>query len=195
MADCARLHTPEDARALARQGAPVHDRVAAAMLPICRQGRLQNPEHRRPHLLWSIQIPSEAAAERYVNSEVKYMISLTDTSSSFIGFPYDDDEFWLSVDINSNEHLYDARDAAADGLAPHDAYMENVMPEFSDIFSSFHRSECTPTAQTNLCASCLGQSRVRRKCGRCGQYVYCSKSCQKAHWKSGHREQCSTPSV
>jgi len=27
-------------------------------------------------------------------------------------------------------------------------------------------------------------------CGRCGLVVYCSKDCQRAHWKVNHKQRC-----
>ena len=32
-----------------------------------------------------------------------------------------------------------------------------------------------------------------KKCGRCGKAYYCSKNCQKKHWKSGHKRNCQPP--
>ena len=32
-----------------------------------------------------------------------------------------------------------------------------------------------------------------KKCGRCEKAYYCSKDCQKKHWKSGHKRNCQPP--
>lgn len=32
--------------------------------------------------------------------------------------------------------------------------------------------------------------RYLKVCGRCMLFTYCSKGCQKAHWRRGHREEC-----
>ena len=29
-----------------------------------------------------------------------------------------------------------------------------------------------------------------KKCAKCKQVFYCSRECQVAHWKSGHRREC-----
>ena len=42
------------------------------------------------------------------------------------------------------------------------------------------------------CAGCLKPIETRLRCGACGKTVYCSRSCQKKHWKLGHRELCGT---
>ena len=49
-----------------------------------------------------------------------------------------------------------------------------------------------PDAQT--CANCLavlGRAGVANlKCARCGLVAYCSKDCQRAHWKANHKQFC-----
>ena len=40
-----------------------------------------------------------------------------------------------------------------------------------------------------ICANC-GGTAPQRRCSRCGSASYCSKECQRAHWKKGHRDQC-----
>ena len=49
-----------------------------------------------------------------------------------------------------------------------------------------------PDAQT--CAHCLavlGRAGVANlKCVRCGLVAYCSKDCQRAHWKANHKAFC-----
>ena len=49
-----------------------------------------------------------------------------------------------------------------------------------------------PDAQT--CAHCLavlGKTGVANlKCVRCGLVAYCSKDCQRAHWKANHKQFC-----
>jgi len=33
------------------------------------------------------------------------------------------------------------------------------------------------------------------KCGACKEALYCNRSCQKAHWKAGHKQQCQTAKI
>ena len=54
----------------------------------------------------------------------------------------------------------------------------------------------------NICAYCnagYGNNKPfpttgKGLCGRCKQVQYCSRECQKAHWKAGHRIECVRPS-
>jgi hypothetical protein len=46
-------------------------------------------------------------------------------------------------------------------------------------------------ALQNKCAVC--DHMATSKCGKCGIKNYCSKNCQKIHWKS-HKYECNTPS-
>ncbi|RDX42291.1 hypothetical protein OH76DRAFT_135689 [Lentinus brumalis] len=39
------------------------------------------------------------------------------------------------------------------------------------------------------CANCGSPSDLKA-CGACGQRYYCSKTCQKAHWKDRHKNEC-----
>jgi hypothetical protein len=40
------------------------------------------------------------------------------------------------------------------------------------------------------CSGCLTIGYDYMKCGRCKLHRYCSKDCQKLHWKAGHKEEC-----
>jgi len=47
----------------------------------------------------------------------------------------------------------------------------------------------------NFCANCLSsdESEIAPKlsaCKRCGLVLYCSKDCQRAHWKANHKQHC-----
>uniref|UniRef100_A0A8W8KZ01 phytol kinase n=1 Tax=Magallana gigas TaxID=29159 RepID=A0A8W8KZ01_MAGGI len=44
--------------------------------------------------------------------------------------------------------------------------------------------------QGNICSFCGEEAPDSLKCGRCKEVYYCSKDCQREHWKEGHREQC-----
>ncbi len=49
------------------------------------------------------------------------------------------------------------------------------------------------TVLPNKCANCLkepGENELFKKCGRCCSVRYCSADCQRAHWKSGHKQAC-----
>ena len=37
---------------------------------------------------------------------------------------------------------------------------------------------------------CNTQKKVTSKCSGCGSTFYCSRSCQIAHWKAGHKGRC-----
>jgi hypothetical protein len=40
------------------------------------------------------------------------------------------------------------------------------------------------------CSGCAKFGIKYMKCGQCKLYYYCSKDCQRTHWKAGHKEQC-----
>jgi hypothetical protein len=42
----------------------------------------------------------------------------------------------------------------------------------------------------NYCGLAESDSTPLKYCKGCLGWVYCSKRCQRAHWKSGHREEC-----
>lgn len=44
------------------------------------------------------------------------------------------------------------------------------------------------------CAFCDAPG-AKQRCSRCISAVYCGRDCQKAHWSSGHKQECSLPSV
>ena len=47
------------------------------------------------------------------------------------------------------------------------------------------------TVQMFACGKHLAARTEMLKCSRCKSIVYCSKACQKKHWKKGgHREEC-----
>ncbi|CBK22885.2 uncharacterized protein [Blastocystis hominis] len=41
-----------------------------------------------------------------------------------------------------------------------------------------------------LCGNTESRPGEFKKCSRCKSACYCSKKCQSAHWKNGHREEC-----
>lgn len=45
-------------------------------------------------------------------------------------------------------------------------------------------------AERHLCAHCAKQLLQLQKCGRCKKVFYCSRTCQVAHWKTGHKKSC-----
>eukprot|EP00899_Mesostigma_viride_P014510 jgi/Mesvir1/2305/Mv19338-RA.1 len=45
-------------------------------------------------------------------------------------------------------------------------------------------------AAKKACATCGAQATSLSQCGRCRLVHYCSRECQKKHWKEGHREAC-----
>lgn len=40
------------------------------------------------------------------------------------------------------------------------------------------------------CKNCGISGTSHMRCGQCRIYRYCSKDCQKKHWKAGHKEEC-----
>ncbi|KAJ7589722.1 hypothetical protein C8J56DRAFT_889249 [Mycena floridula] len=51
-----------------------------------------------------------------------------------------------------------------------------------------------PVCANLTCPSNPIQVNLAKQCGGCFAERYCSRDCQKAHWKNGHREQCRPPS-
>ena len=45
-----------------------------------------------------------------------------------------------------------------------------------------------------VCGACGATGRPLSKCSRCKAVGYCSKACQRPHWKNGHKDTCQTPS-
>lgn len=43
---------------------------------------------------------------------------------------------------------------------------------------------------TVRCSFCGQRSPDLLRCNRCKEVYYCSKDCQRGHWRAGHREQC-----
>ena len=73
----------------------------------------------------------------------------------------------------------------------------NVAYEFGfyDIVDYFN---ALPAAQKSIarrsCAVCQDQVPLSeptfKVCGQCRKIRYCSRKCQKLHWKQAHREEC-----
>jgi uncharacterized C2H2 Zn-finger protein len=51
-----------------------------------------------------------------------------------------------------------------------------------------------PDPDASTCANCLsilGRAGIANlKCARCGLVAYCSKDCQRTHWKVNHKSFC-----
>eukprot|EP01083_Nonionella_stella_P222402 793671_1 len=40
------------------------------------------------------------------------------------------------------------------------------------------------------CSYCGGKGKMIGKCSQCKCFKYCTRKCQKRHWKYGHRNEC-----
>lgn len=59
--------------------------------------------------------------------------------------------------------------------------------------------ETYPASSVELCANCFaaeGRASLPKlsACARCGLVAYCSRDCQRAHWKSNHKQHCDAKS-
>ena len=55
------------------------------------------------------------------------------------------------------------------------------------------RSQAVPESLDRVCAHCSTQASSGNSlmtCARCKSTFYCSRSCQRAHWKAGHKKIC-----
>ena len=55
------------------------------------------------------------------------------------------------------------------------------------------RSQEVPESLDQVCAHCSTQASIGNSlmtCARCKSAFYCSRSCQAAHWKAGHKKIC-----
>lgn len=79
--------------------------------------------------------------------------------------------------------------------------LEEVSAHMVDLSNKLNRSTITKLSkQWNVdldhykCVNCSKQQKdcdsKLLKCGNCGDVYYCSKACQKEHWRGGHRETC-----
>lgn len=72
------------------------------------------------------------------------------------------------------------------------------LPPLADAFSypsAFHQSSSVHAAQVpsraeRECGNCGKMLQKKLSCSRCGMVNYCNRTCQLAHWKSGHKAQC-----
>lgn len=56
--------------------------------------------------------------------------------------------------------------------------------------SSSTSGRSAPVGANNACANCHKKSDKLMMCGKCKQVKYCSRDCQVAHFKSGHKKVC-----
>ena len=55
------------------------------------------------------------------------------------------------------------------------------------------RSQAVPESLDRVCSHCSTQaseSNHLMTCARCKSAFYCSRNCQRAHWKAGHKKIC-----
>jgi len=100
-----------------------------------------------------------------------YILVDTDVKmSSFIEFP-------CGLDIRVSTRVY-----------LRDQLIESVKMTFVNRLEDPHAPKGSSLL---LCANCSKMYlNPLRKCARCKVARYCSKECQKAHWKSGHKSVC-----
>ena len=58
--------------------------------------------------------------------------------------------------------------------------LSDVAPTSSNIYN-----------RSKYCTYCKkNKNRMAGKCSKCGMAWYCSATCQRAHWKNGHKQEC-----
>ncbi|KAL1921917.1 uncharacterized protein VTP21DRAFT_10559 [Calcarisporiella thermophila] len=114
------------------------------------------------------------------------------------------------------EHLYgrrpdsnEIRRAALENFGEHptgeplpdsDSYLHDLFKRFNALQAAKRKNELNNPQQPQQPSGCMQCSATKRKddqdkpllvCSSCKAAVYCSRDCQKQHWKMLHREQCS----
>ena len=52
---------------------------------------------------------------------------------------------------------------------------------------------CIRDSVERVCAKCGKRGEGFNKCSRCKRVFYCSRTCQRAHWKASHKHTCRKP--
>ncbi|KAJ3278974.1 hypothetical protein HDU79_001034, partial [Rhizoclosmatium sp. JEL0117] len=83
---------------------------------------------------------------------------------------------------------------------PLSLHFPSVALRFTDISNAYkarrkatkkeYKASISQESDMRKCFNCNSTSNNLKKCGGCGQFAYCSKECQKTHWKKGHKEAC-----
>lgn len=91
----------------------------------------------------------------------------------------------------SAEHWADPTIQDYDGMDPL-TLASKISPASRDIMNAARSiADFRPTEKPTVCAQCHGSVMVTTRCDKCNQAAYCSRDCQLAHWKAGHKQQCS----
>ena len=74
---------------------------------------------------------------------------------------------------------------------------DEVRSAYTNIRTDFYRHlKKEHEIKDEMCANCFvleknfDEDKKLLICTRCKQIGYCSRACQVAHWKKGHKEQC-----
>lgn len=74
------------------------------------------------------------------------------------------------------------------------ALLLNVIDEFRDEILEKKGSKMIGQSSMFVCANCLRteseEGKGLKSCSKCLLTFYCSKECQKDHWKSAHKKEC-----
>jgi len=121
-----------------------------------------------------------------------------------------DNDRWNAIDpgTDSDEEKERERDVArarTDKLNPDEKKKSNqaFTSAFSNLFKHKYPDLAPPNAldepdrppkvdlfESGGCDYCGEACWAKKQCGRCRSVTYCSGSCQKKHWKDGHRDAC-----
>lgn len=84
--------------------------------------------------------------------------------------------------------------AFADGMPK---FITPLGPNVASVAATKQELARLTTVSGSACDHCGaargGAGKALHKCGRCGLAHYCSKECQRAQWKAGHRTACRAP--
>lgn len=68
---------------------------------------------------------------------------------------------------------------------------QKVRKQISDNIKQLKNNGIDNIIKQNICSGCLTYGEGFKKCANCKLICYCSKNCQKKHWKAGHKKECS----
>jgi hypothetical protein len=105
---------------------------------------------------------------------------------------YHPENIWLAVDSDSGAVAYCGIDATDATRAFEDAESRRQLAVAKAAAKAAAKAKAEAAAAKRFCVNCdrTSEGGKFRVCMGCKSARYCSRACQIAHWKAGHRDVC-----
>ncbi len=163
-------------------GSCVDQFAFSAMIDLYRE-RVANSDIRHPWI-WAMQLADDRPLRKALRGKrptACLVLQLTEGDARLTSCPT---AFSVRITIGEQQHTYVTDDRYISAIAA-----TRPKRDANGVRNTLTAAD-VPKAGTGVCAACGKRPQKMKICDACRAFGYCDKSCQDAHWNSGHKQAC-----